>query len=64
MNIRSLGYRTDLIFTRFDGLTEDRGSYLVVRTFSNPNYFWGNLLIFESAPRIGDFEKWTTLFKS
>lgn len=63
MKLRSLGYRSDLIFTQFDGLTEDRGSYLIVRTPSSPNYFLGNLLIFEHPPRAGDFQKWTTLFK-
>ena len=64
MKLHSLGYRTDLIFTRFDGETIDRGSYLVVKTHSNPNYFWGNLLVFDRAPKAGDFKKWKEIFKT
>ena len=49
MKLRSLGYQSELIFTSFDGKVEDRGSYLVVRTLTNPNFFWGNLLIFDTS---------------
>jgi GNAT superfamily N-acetyltransferase len=63
MNLQSLGYRSDLIFTNFDGKVEDRGSYLVVRTLTNPNFFWGNLLIFDRPPYNSDVEKWKALFK-
>ncbi|MGE0764541.1 MAG: GNAT family N-acetyltransferase [Bdellovibrionales bacterium] len=63
MQLQSLGYRSELIFTGFDGLVEDRGSYLVVRTLTNPNFFWGNLLIFDRPPRRGDCQEWTRLFK-
>ncbi len=38
MNVHSLGYRTDLIFSRFGGEVFDRGDYLVVRTPSNPPF--------------------------
>jgi RimJ/RimL family protein N-acetyltransferase len=62
MHLRSLGFRTEQFFTRIDGEVIDRGSYLVVRTHSNPNYFWGNLLIFDRPPRQGDYESWTALF--
>ncbi len=64
MDLRSLGYKTDLIFTALDGEVIDRGSYLVVKTLSNPNYFWGNLLIFDRAPKNGDFASWLKLFKA
>jgi ribosomal protein S18 acetylase RimI-like enzyme len=62
MELKSLGYKTDLIFTKLDGEVLDRKSYLVVKTLSNPNYFWGNLLIFDRAPRAGDFAEWKNLF--
>ena len=38
MEVKSLGYRTDLIFPAFDGEIIDRGAYLVVRTLSNPTF--------------------------
>jgi ribosomal protein S18 acetylase RimI-like enzyme len=64
MELKSLGYKTDLFFTKLDGQVIDRGSYLVVKTLSNPNYFWGNLLIFDRAPGPEDFERWTALFNT
>ena len=48
MHIRSLGWRTDLIFPRFDGVVTDRGDYLVVRTPSNPGFYWGNFLLLDA----------------
>lgn len=63
MQLKSLGYRSNIIFTNFDGEVEDRGDYLVMRTLSNPNFFWGNLLIFKEPPQKSDYEKWTALFK-
>lgn len=62
MNIRSLGYRTDLFFPRFDGGVIDRGDYVVIRTPSNPTYHWGNFLLFSQPPAAGDFDQWRRLF--
>ena len=62
MIVRSLGYRTDLIFARFDGVVIDRGEYLVVRTPSNPTFYWGNFLLFTAPPAPGDFDRWRSLF--
>lgn len=60
--IKSLGYRTDFIFNKWDGSVEDKGDFIVAKTASNPNYFWGNLLLFKTPPKLGDFESWKTLF--
>ncbi|MGB7537933.1 MAG: hypothetical protein WBM17_05305 [Anaerolineales bacterium] len=62
MDVKSLGYRTDLIFPGFDGEILDRGSYTVVRTPSNPTFYWGNFLLFEKPPAEGDYPRWTELF--
>jgi RimJ/RimL family protein N-acetyltransferase len=62
MQVRSLGYRTDLIFPRFDGLIEDRSEYLVIRTPTNPLFYWGNFLLFSHSPRPDDFQRWQQLF--
>lgn len=61
--IKSLGYRTDFIFHKFDGYVEDKGDYIVAFTQSNPNFFWGNLLLFKRAPQRGDYQKWMSLFE-
>ena len=62
MNVKSLGYRTDLIFLAFDGEISDRGHYLVLRTPTNPTFYWGNFLLFSQPPRKGDYSKWLDLF--
>ncbi len=62
MNLKSLGYRTDLIFPSFDGQIIDRGDYLVIRTLSNPTFYWGNFLLFAGPPAAGDFNRWRKLF--
>lgn len=62
MEVQSLGYRTDLIFPAFEGEIIDRGEYLVVKTDSNPSFYWGNFLLFDSPPAEGDFHKWREIF--
>jgi len=58
----SLGWRTDLVFARFDGQVSDRGNHWRVLTPSNPTFWWGNFLLFQHAPGPGDFERWMALF--
>ena len=58
----SLGWRTDLIFARFDGEVVDRGNHLCVRTPGNPTFWWGNFLLFQHAPGAGDLDRWMALF--
>ena len=59
----SLGWRTDLIFARFDGQVIDRGNHLCVRTPGNPTFWWGNFLLFDAAPCEGDLARWMALFE-
>lgn len=56
--MKNLGYLTDAIFHRLDGEVTDRGDYYLVRTPSNPTYFWGNYLLFKSKPHKGCFDHW------
>ncbi len=62
MQVKSLGYRTDLIFASFDGEIFDRGDYMVIRSPTNPTFYWGNFLLFSQPPRKGDHERWRELF--
>jgi RimJ/RimL family protein N-acetyltransferase len=57
------GWRSDLALTRFDGEIADRGDHLVVRTPSNPAFWWGNFLLFDRAPRAGDLAPWLACFE-
>ena len=63
MNLQSLGYKSELVFLNFDGKVDQRDSYLVMRTLTNPNYFWGNLLVYNRPPQKGDCSKWVETFK-
>ena len=62
MKVHSLGYRSDLIFPAFDGEIIDRGHYLVIKTPSNPTFYWGNFLLFDSPPSESDYLKWREIF--
>lgn len=56
--LRSLGYRTDLFVCGFDGIVEDRGRYIVVRTPASPQFIWGNYLLYPDAPTAADHATW------
>ncbi len=60
--VRSLAYRTDLVFARFGGTVLERGAYTVILTESNPGYHWGNYILFDDGPRRGDLARWKDLF--
>lgn len=62
MQVKSLGYHTDLIFASYDGEIINRGNYLVIRTPTNPSFYWGNYLLFEHPPMEGDYQRWQELF--
>lgn len=63
MNIRSLAIRLDVAFARFTGEVCDRGGHVAVKTPANPDYHWGNYLIFPVAPRKGDLARWRELYR-
>lgn len=63
----ALGFRTELIFHRHDGEVVDcraQHGCRLIRTPSNPTYYWGNYLLFDAAPRAGDEARWSALFET
>jgi len=60
---RSLVWATDVDTLPPDRVVERRGEYLLIRSPSNPTFYWGNLLLFDEAPREGDGERWEALFE-
>lgn len=52
-----------MIFARNESEIIERESYLVIKTVSNPNYHWGNFLIFKSPPKDGDLINWMNIFQ-
>jgi GNAT superfamily N-acetyltransferase len=62
VEVRSLGYRTDLTARVREGSrVEDRGDYLVLRSPGNPGYWWGNFLLLPSL-RPGEAADWLARF--
>jgi RimJ/RimL family protein N-acetyltransferase len=55
---RDLSYRTDFIFHRLNGEIEEHETFWVVRTPSNPDFWFGNLILFKTAPQAGDYARW------
>jgi ribosomal protein S18 acetylase RimI-like enzyme len=63
VDVRSLGYRTDLMVRELEGSRiTDRGDHLVIRTPGNPDYWWGNFFLLASPPRAGEAAKWIAAF--
>ena len=64
MDVRSLGFRTDLALLLLDGsVVDDRGTHLVVRTSANPTFHWGNFLLLAVPPEPGTAGHWVETFE-
>ncbi|MEJ6005704.1 GNAT family protein [Paucibacter sp. AS339] len=59
----SLGWQTDLIFARFDGVVSECADCVVVRTPANPRFYWGNCLILPRPPLDADLAHWLARFE-
>lgn len=63
MDVASLGYRTDLaLLERAGSVVEDHGDHLVVRTPSNPTFYWGNFLLLDRVPAPETAGEWLERF--
>jgi ribosomal protein S18 acetylase RimI-like enzyme len=60
---RSLVLATDIDVLAIDHTVTRRDGYLVVRSPSNPTFWFGNFLVFDDAPGPGDGERWERLFE-
>ncbi|MDG2167065.1 MAG: GNAT family N-acetyltransferase [Opitutales bacterium] len=61
--MQNIGYLTDCIFHKLNGIIEKKEDYILIKTPSNPTYYWGNLLHFQQAPKRGSFARWMDYFK-
>lgn len=62
MEITSAGLLSEFIFHRVNAEISDLGDCIMVRTPSNPAYFYGNTLIFPNPPKSGDAARWIARF--
>lgn len=49
---------------RLSGTIDDRGDYIVLRTPSVPDYWYGNCLALPAPPGPGDLERWMERFEA
>ena len=62
MEITSKGLQSDFIFHNVEAISEDLGDCISVRTPGNPDYFFGNFLLFPGPPKTGDVARWINRF--
>jgi GNAT superfamily N-acetyltransferase len=63
VDIKSLGYRTDIMLRVLEGSDcVDRGDHIVVRSPANPAYWWGNFLLLAAPPAAGSASRWLSKF--
>lgn len=63
MEITSKGIQSDFIFHGFEGVSTDHRDCISVCTPKNPDYFFGNFLLFSGPPAVGDFARWMKRFE-
>jgi ribosomal protein S18 acetylase RimI-like enzyme len=59
---RSLVWTTDIDVLAIDRMVTARDGYTVVRSPSNPAFWYGNFLLFDDPPAGGDGDRWERLF--
>jgi ribosomal protein S18 acetylase RimI-like enzyme len=63
VQVRSLGYRTDLMIRALEGSQiADHGDSLVIRSPRHPEFWWGNFLMLPAQPGPGEASLWLSRF--
>jgi ribosomal protein S18 acetylase RimI-like enzyme len=56
-------WATDIDVLPLDRVVERRDGFLLVHSPGNPSHYWGNLLLFDEPPGVGDRLRWEALFE-
>ncbi len=62
MEFRTLLYRTEAIIYRHTSRIIERDGYRVIDTPDRRGWYWGNYLLFDAPPRVGDLDRWRGIF--
>ena len=62
MEIESIGFLSETMFQRFDGVVRDFGTYTEVRTPKNPTFWFGNYLLLPEPPATAEIRHWIEVF--
>jgi ribosomal protein S18 acetylase RimI-like enzyme len=57
-----LGWQSHLLASRYGAEIAERDDCIVLRTPTNPTYYWGNCLILPAAPRDNELPAWLARF--
>lgn len=63
MELKSVGLNSDLYIISNTSKVIDCGNYLKIESPNNPEFFWGNFLIFSNPPQNADYENWINIFQ-
>ena len=61
---RSLGCVTDLMLIGWDGVVDELDGAIRARSPSNPDFVFGNFLLFSDAPAAGEATRWIAQFEA
>lgn len=64
MEIKSIGLRSDLFYLENYSTFIEKENYLVVKSLDNPEFFWGNFLLYKKPPSENDCDIWPVDFKN
>jgi len=59
-----VGWQSHLLACQFGAEIAERDDCIVLRTPTNPTYYWGNCLILAAAPRDDDLPHWLARFEA
>lgn len=63
MEVTSTAWQTDLALRSWSGSEiDDRGDHVVVRTPTNPTFYWGNFILLPRRPEADTVPDWLELF--
>jgi len=62
MEITSVGFLSETLFQRYNGIVQDHGRYTEVRTPANLTFWFGNYLLLPAAPGVADIPAWINKF--
>ncbi len=62
MEITSIGFQSETLFQRYNGIIRDHDDCIEVRTPDNYDFWFGNYLLLAKSPKVADIPGWITRF--
>ena len=62
MNITSIGFLSETLFQRYNGIVKNHGGFVEVRTPGNYDFWFGNYLLLPAPPKVEEIDGWCAKF--